>query len=150
MSDRINQTDALEIWDQFVLYKGGCTDFRSVPQDVVLDWILENIPVITPASGIIQLFNPNADFTVPVTNNPISTYLVMNPSIGIANGAITLPPLAELTDGQEVLVTSSQQISNLTVDGNGAALIGVPNAMAASGFFTMKYEKVSQTWYRRG
>ncbi|HCA5022803.1 TPA: transcriptional regulator [Acinetobacter baumannii] len=150
MSNRLNETDALEIGDQFVLYKGGCTDFRAVPTSTVLAWILENIPVITPASGIIQLFNPTADFTIEITNNPVSTYLVMNPLTGITNGTIKLPPLTRLVDGQEVLVTSSQQISNLTIDGNGAALIGDPNALSASGFFTMKFEKVSQTWYRRG
>ncbi|WP_347016437.1 transcriptional regulator [Acinetobacter seifertii] len=150
MSRRLNETDALGVGDQFVLYKGNCTDFRSVPQDVVLEWILSNIPVIKPVSAIIQPFNPNADFTVAIENNAVGTYLVMNPSVSITNGTITLPPMAELTDGQELLVTSSQQIENLTISGNGAALIGNPNAIAATGFFKLKFYLLSQTWSRVG
>ncbi|WP_049083236.1 hypothetical protein [Acinetobacter nosocomialis] len=150
MSNRLNETDALGVGDQFVLYKGNCTDFRSVPQDVVLEWILSNIPVIKPVSAIIQPFNPNADFTIAIENNAVGTYLVMNPSVSITNGTITLPPMAELTDGQELLVTSSQQIENLTIAGNGAALIGNPNTIAATGFFKLKFDLLSQTWYRVG
>ncbi|MFI8146042.1 transcriptional regulator [Acinetobacter sp. ABJ_C5_2] len=150
MSRRLNETDALGVGDQFVLYKGNCTDFRSLPQDVLLQWILENIPVIKPIAAIIQPFNPNADFTIAIENNAVGTYLVMNPSVSITNGTITLPPMGELTDGQELLVTSSQQIENLTIAGNGAALIGNPNTIAASGFFKLKFDQLSQTWYRVG
>ncbi|WP_289345393.1 transcriptional regulator [Acinetobacter baumannii] len=150
MSRRLNETDALGVGDQFVLYKGNCTDFRSVPQDVILEWILGNIPVVKPIAAIIQPFNPNTDFTFDVQNNAVGTYLVMNPSVSITNGTINLPLLAELTDGQELLVTSSQQIENLTITGNGAALIGEPNTIAASGFFKLKFDVLSQTWYRVG
>ncbi len=150
MSRRLNETDALGVGDQFVLYKGNCTDFRSVPQDVILEWILGNIPVVKPIAAIIQPFNPNTDFTFDVQNNAVGTYLVMNPSVSITNGTIILPLLAELTDGQELLVTSSQQIENLTIAGNGAALIGEPNTIAASGFFKLKFDVLSQTWYRVG
>ncbi|MDV7446168.1 transcriptional regulator [Acinetobacter baumannii] len=150
MSDRLNQTDALETGDQFVIYKGGCTDFRAVPQDIVLQWVLDNIQIPAPISAKIQRFNPNAVFTVEIENNPVGTYLVMNPSISLASGTIKLPPFESVTDGQELLVTSSQQITNLTIDGNGAALIGDPNTIAASGFFKLKCERVSQTWYRVG
>lgn len=150
MSNRLNQTDDLETGDQFVLYKAGCTDFRAVHQQTVLDWVLENIPVIKPVSAIIQVFNPNANFTVQVENNAVGTYLVMNPSVAITNGTITLPALASVSDGQELLVTSSQQVENLTIAGNGAALIGNPNTIAASGFFKLKFDRISQTWYRVG
>ncbi|SSR15004.1 Uncharacterised protein [Acinetobacter nosocomialis] len=150
MSNRLNETDALGVGDQFVLYKGNCTDFRSIPQDAVLEWILSNIPVIKPVSAIIQPINPNADFTIAIENNAVGTYLVINPSVSITNATITLPPMAELTDGQELLVTSSQQIENLTIAGNGAALIGNPNTIAASGFFKLKFDLLSQTWYRVG
>lgn len=150
MSRRLNETDALGVGDQFVLYKGNCTDFRSLPQDILLQWILENIPVVKPISAIIQPFNPNADFTIAVENNAVGTYLVMNPSVSITNGTITLPQMAELTDGQEVLVTSSQEVENLTIAGNGAALIGNPNTIAADGFFKLKFDQLSLTWYRVG
>lgn len=148
MSRRLNETDALGVGDQFVLYKGNCTDFRSVPQDVILEWILSNIPVVKPVAAIIQPFNPNSDFTIDIQNNAVGTYLVMNPTVAITNGTITLPELSSVSDGQEVLVTSSQQVENLTINGNGAALIGNPNTIAATGFFKLKFDRLSQTWYR--
>ncbi|MFH3939169.1 transcriptional regulator [Acinetobacter nosocomialis] len=148
MSRRLNETDALGVGDQFVLYKGNCTDFRAIPQDVILEWILSNIPVIKPIAAIIQPFNPNTDFTIPIQNNAVGTYLVMNPTVAITNGTITLPELSSVSDGQEVLVTSSQQVENLTINGNGAALIGNPNTIAATGFFKLKFDRLSQTWYR--
>lgn len=150
MSNRLNETDALGVGDQFVLYKGNCTDFRSLPQDILLQWILENIPVVKPIAAIIQPFNPNSDFNIQIENNAVGTYLVMNPSVSITNGTITLPQIAELTDGQELLVTSSQKIENLTIVGNGATLVGNPNTIAADGFFKLKFDQLSLTWYRVG
>ncbi len=150
MSNRLNETDALSVGDQFVLYKGNCTDFRSVSQDVVLEWILENIPVVKPIAAIIQPFNPNSDFNIQIENNAVGTYLVMNPTVSITNGVITLPLIANVSDGQEVLVTSSHEVENLTIAGNGAALIGNPNTIAADGFFKLKFDQLSMTWYRVG
>lgn len=150
MSRRLNETDALGVGDQFVLYKGNCTDFRSIPQDVIMEWILSNLPDTKPIAAVIQLFNPNADFNVLVDNNISGTYLVINPSVQITNGTITLPPILNLTDGQEVFVTSSKQITNLTISGNGAALIGMPITIGLSGFFKLRFDKTSQTWYRVG
>lgn len=150
MSRRLNETDALGVGDQFVLYKGNCTDFRSIPQDVIMEWILSNLPDTKPIAAVIQLFNPNADFNVLVDNNISGTYLVINPSVQITNGIITLPPILNLTDGQEVFVTSSKQITNLTISGNGAALIGMPITIGLSGFFKLRFDKTSQTWYRVG
>ncbi|MGX9005245.1 transcriptional regulator [Acinetobacter baumannii] len=150
MSRRLNETDALGVGDQFVLYKGNCTDFRSIPQDVIMEWILSNLPDTKPIAAVIQLFNPNTDFNVLVDNNISGTYLVINPSVQITNGIITLPPILDITDGQEVFVTSSKQITNLTIAGNGAALIGMPITIGLSGFFKLRFDKTSQTWYRVG
>lgn len=150
MSRRLNETDALGVGDQFVLYKGNCTDFRSVPQDVILEWILSNIPVVKPIAAIIQPSNPNGDFNIQIENNAVGTYLVMNPSVSITNGTITLPLIANVSDGQELLVTSSHEVENLTIVGNGATLVGNPNTIAADGFFKLKFDQLSLTWYRVG
>lgn len=152
MSKRLNTTDKIESGDQFVLYKANCSDFRGLPQDVLLAWIEENQPE-PPESGsspIVQHFNPNSDFTLDVENHPEGTYLLLNPSTGIANGTIKLPVSAEVVDKQMVIFTCSQQITNFTVNGNGAAVVGAPNAISATAFFSLQYDKLSGTWYRRG
>ncbi|WP_198079311.1 hypothetical protein [Acinetobacter calcoaceticus] len=152
MNRRLNSTDKIESGDQFVLYKANCSDFRGLPQDVLLAWIEENQPE-PPESGsspIVQRYNPNASFTLDVENHPEGTYLLLNPSTGIANGTIKLPFYAEVSDKQMIIFTCSQQITNFVVDGNGSTVIGEPNAIAATGFFSLQYDKLSGTWYRRG
>lgn len=155
MSKRLNTTDQLGCGDQIVIYKGNCTDFRGLPQDIfvaaVTDQVLEQIVIPdTNDQPMVQQFYPNADFKVEVENYKSGTYLLLNPYNGIENGEIVLPFQTDLTDKQEVLVTSTQQINNLKVNPNGASIVGEPNAMAASGFFKLKYVKTTGTWYRVG
>lgn len=152
MSNRLNTADRIEAGDQFVLYKANCSDFRGVPQDILLDWIEKNQPA-PPESGsspVVQHYNPNSDFTLIVENHPEGTYLLLNPSTGIANGTIKLPVNTEVVDKQMVIFTCSQQITNFIVDGNGAAVVGQPNAIHATAFFSLQYDTLSGTWYRRG
>lgn len=151
MSKRLNQTDALDGGDQFVIYKGNCTDFRALPQDVLLEWIKANLPE-SPAQGkpVVQHFNPNGDFSLPVENHPEGTYLLLNPAGGIASGTLVLPVDSDVLDQQQILFSCSQQITNLTINGNGAAVVGAPNAISAEAFFKLQYDKLSGTWYRVG
>lgn len=150
MSKRPNQTDTLIEGDQIVIFRGNCTDYRSTPINRLIEVILSEIPTPEYKQPSIQRFNPNGNFTIEIDNNDAGTYLVMNPSIEIQNGTIKLPSIFNVKDGQEILVTSSQQITNLSFDGNGSALVGEPNAMGATAFFKLKYDALSHTWYRAG
>jgi hypothetical protein len=51
---------------------------------------------------------------------------------------------------QEILVNTTQTITSLTVNLNGAVGGGVPTTLAANGFFTLRFEPVIQKWYRVG
>lgn len=150
MSKRLNTTDTLEAGDQVVLFRTKNGDYRAIPFDTLVQLILEQVPTPVYQAATIQLFNPNANFTKEIDNNAAGTYLVMNPSTVIAAGTLVLPSINSIVDGQEVLVTSSEQITNLTIDANGATVIGAPDAMGATAFFKLKYEELSQTWYRVG
>lgn len=152
MSKRLNTVDSIKMGDQFVIFRGNCTDFRAIPSDVLIDWISENLP--TPpsqiGSPIVQHFNPNGDFSLPVENHKEGTYLLLNPSTGIDNGTLVLPDSSEVMDQQQILFSCSQQITNLTINGNGASVVGAPNAISATAFFKLQYDKLSGTWYRVG
>lgn len=150
MSSRPNSSDKLETSDQFVVWKGSCTDYRVIPLDIVIQAILDKLPKPEFITPVIQRLNPNNNFTVNVESNESGTYLVMNPSIAIDSGWIILPELNSLVDGQELLVSCTEQVTNLTIDGNGAALVGEPNSMGATGFFKLKFIQLAQTWYRVG
>lgn len=150
MSKRLNTTDTLEAGDQIVLFRTKNCDYRAIPFDSLVQLILEQVPTPVYQAATIQPFNPNGNFTKEIDNNAAGTYLVMNPSTVIAAGTLVLPSINSIVDGQEVLVTSSQQITDLTIDANGATVIGAPDAMGATAFFKLKYEELSQTWYRVG
>lgn len=90
-------------------------------------------------------------FSVQITDNSRNTHLILTPTTGFAAGTIVLPNVTSAIDKQEVLINCTQQVTALTVNGNGAvAVTGEPSSLAADDFFRLKYDIVTQTWYRVG
>lgn len=147
MNKRLNITDRIGPNDSVVLWSANNQDYRGLAIDVLKEAIKDKS---NQSALLIQHFNPNADFTLNIENHEVGTYLILNPSVSITTGSIKLPERYGVTDGQVVLVTCSQQVNNFSVDGNNALVIGAPNALAANGFFKLKYDKLSNTWYRVG
>lgn len=147
MNKRLNITDRIGPNDSVVLWSANNQDYRGLAIDVLKEVIKDKS---NQSALLIQHFNPNADFTLNIENHEVGTYLILNPSVSITTGSIKLPERYVVTDGQVVLVTCSQQVNNFSVNGNNAHVIGAPNALAANGFFKLKYDKLSNTWYRVG
>lgn len=150
MNKRLSNTDRIGPCDSVVIWSGDNGDFRGAPVDLLIEKIQESIKKVDYPPINIQHFNPNANFTLNIDNHEVGTYLVLNPSVSITTGAIKLPERYDVTDGQVLLVACAQQVNNFSVDGNNALVIGAPNALAANGFFKLKYDKLSNTWYRVG
>lgn len=107
-------------------------------------------------TGFVKQFAaPNASaYTINV--NPAvqgsPTWLIVTPLGAYAAMSIVLPVGV---DGQEVLVNCTQAVTALTVTG---ALVGIaaqpvngaPTTLAANGFFRLRFESVSGSWYRVG
>lgn len=148
MNKRLNITDRIGPNDSVVLWSANNQDYRGVPIELLIERIQENKLDQPPIQ--IQHFNPNANFTLNIENHEVGTYLILNPSASITTGSIKLPERYDVTDGQVLLVACAQQVSNFSIDGNNALVIGAPNALAANGFFKLKYDKLSNTWYRVG
>lgn len=69
----------------------------------------------------------------------------------MADGTVVLPAVTNLRDKQTVLITSTQEITALVVDENGAGSIyGEPTSLSAEGFFKMKYDLALDAWFRVG
>ena len=148
MNKRLSITDRIGPNDSVVLWSANNQDFRGVPLDVLREEIKAEQG--GQPSLLVQHFNPNANFTLNIENNEAGTYLILNPSVSITTGSIKLPERYDVIDGQVLLVACAQQVNNFSVDGNNALVIGAPNALAANGFFKLKYDKLSNTWYRVG
>jgi hypothetical protein len=100
-----------------------------------------------------QYAAPNATgFSVSIAPlvNGGNVFLLLTPAAGYAAGTIVLPVLAQCQDRQELLVHCSQSVAALTINGNGATVNGGPTALAASGFFRLRFDAVFSAWYRVG
>lgn len=150
MNKRLSNTDRIGPCDSVVIWSGDNGDFRGVPIDLLVEKIQESVKKVDYPPIHIQHFNPNANFTLNIENHEVGTYLILNPSVSITTGSIKLPERYDVIDGQVLLVACAQQVNNFSVDGNNALVIGAPNALAANGFFKLKYDKLSNTWYRVG
>lgn len=150
MNKRLNITDKINDCDSVVIWSANNQDYRGAPVDLLIDKIQASIKKVDYPPIHIQHFNPNANFTLDIDNNERGTYLVLNPSAVIAAGTIKLPERYSVVDGQSLLVASAKAITALTINGNNATVIGGPTTLVAGGFFSLKYDKLSNTWYRVG
>lgn len=105
------------------------------------------------ASMATQYAAPAATgFTVTIAppNAGQSVYLLLTPVAGYAAGTIALPAATSAVDGQEVLCSTTQAVTALTVSSSGASVIGAPTTLAANAFFRLRFDAVVDNWYRVG
>jgi hypothetical protein len=110
--------------------------------------------LLTDAGGPVTQYAAPAATGFGVTIAPPTTgasvYLLLTPVAGYAAGTITLPAQASCVDGQELLCSSTQAVTTLTVSGNGSTVNGAPTTLAANAFFRLRYDGVFKAWYRIG
>ena len=151
--NELTAVDTLIAADQVPVFSSNNGDARKASMTVFLQFMQDNLTFST--SGISytsQYAAPSAtSFSVQVTDGSDNIHLILTPTAGFAAGTIVLPAIGNVVDKQEVLVNSTQVVTTLTIDGNGAvAVTGEPSTLAANDFFRLKYDAAVQTWYRVG
>jgi hypothetical protein len=144
----INQLSAissLSAGDNILVYAPGEGDTRRASLSTLLAFFESYFA--DPDYLTIINAPTNSGFNLQLGAQTQSLFLIINPTGAFAAGTITLPPVASCFDGQEILVVSSQSIAALTVNGNGGTLLGVPGALGAGGFFTIRFNSLQATWY---
>lgn len=153
----INQLNAIDnptASDLLPIYSQSNGDARKISLGNFLKWIQDNLTF--PSAGqpefVTQYAAPSATgFSVAVNDDSNNTWLILTPTAGYAAGTIVLPALGNAVDKQEVLINCTQQVSALTVNGNGAtAVTGAPASLGADDFFRMRYDLATHSWYRVG
>lgn len=100
---------------------------------------------------LTQYSAPSATgFSVQVNNASNSVWLILTATGTFAAGTLVLPTLANCVDRQEILVNSTQVVTALTINGNGATVTGAPTTLAANSFFRLRFDNVAKVWYRVG
>lgn len=135
-----------------MVWSASAQDYRLAPYSVVLTALTDSLALNTDFG--IQFSSPAAtgfSVTIAPTEDGDNMWLLLTPLAGYAAGTVVLPVSTGLVDGQEVIVTSTQAITTLTVSLNGAtAANGAPTTMAANAYFRLKYSAVNTSWYRIG
>ncbi len=139
--NQLSATDTLSGGDLLPVYKQNQGDARKCSITTLMDYVNANVTTVTQ----------NTQYAAPaatgfsVTVNTGNVWLILTPVSTYAAGAIVLPTGA--TDKDAVTVNCTQIVTSLTVS-SGATVVGAPTTLAANGFFTMRFDAATSTWYR--
>lgn len=139
--NQLSATDTLTGGDLFPVYKKNQGDARKCSITTLMDYVNANVTTVTQ----------NTQYAAPaatgfsVTVNTGNVWLILTPVSTYAAGAIVLPTGA--SDKDTVTVNCTQIVTSLTVS-SGATVVGAPTTIAANGFFTMRFDAATSTWYR--
>jgi len=105
--------------------------------------------VISGTNGLLQSY----DYQVLTTGFTYTfaagtQVLVMNPAGTLATGTITMP--ASPADGMTITFSSTQQITALTMAGNGATINNAITLLSAKQAVSYVYRATGTTWYILG
>ena len=147
--DKLSRVSALSSADLVALFSSSVGDDTAATLGTLLAWLQEQLTADNAPTT--QYSAPSATgFSVTVAP-PVaggSVWLLLTPAAGYAAGTIVLPALP--VDGQEVLVSCTQAVTTLTVNGNGSTVNGAPATLAANAFFRLRFDGVFKAFYRVG
>lgn len=146
---QLTSVDNLASSDQVPIYSGANGDARKASFNTITTYLSGKITAID--TMVTQYSAPSTTgFTTNIFDGPTSVWLILTPTGTMAAGTVKLPTSTNCVDRQEVLLNSTQIVTTLTLNGNGATVTGAPTTLSANGFFKLRYDAVTTTWYRIG
>jgi hypothetical protein len=98
----------------------------------------------------VNLYVPGSGFNITVPT-PVSQdqWMLLQPAGTLASGTITLPLNTGVPDGTTVLITTTQEITSLTIALNGAtALYGGVTSLPAGTATAIRFYQPTNSWYQ--
>jgi hypothetical protein len=98
----------------------------------------------------VNLFVPGTGFNITVPT-PVSNdqWMLLQPAGTLATGTITLPLNTGVPDGTTVLITTTQEITSLTIALNGAsAIYGGVSFLGAGTATAIRFYQPTNSWYQ--
>lgn len=132
--------------DLLPIYSSQNGDARKLSISALLAYFQEQFAAPTVSTS---LYVPTTGFSIAVTT-PVSEqqWLLLQPAGALASGTIVLPLNTSTPDGTEVLITTTQTITALTISLNGAAAInGNPATLSAGAAVRLRYYQSTLSWY---
>lgn len=145
----LTSIDSFSDDDSIPLYQEKNEDTRRGTVALLVEHILSSGNLSSKL--VSQYASPTTGSTVSITDSSDNAHLILTPAGTLATLTVQLPAVASVVDKQEIVVTSTQIITALTVDINGATnIFGAPTTLTAGGFFKLKYDAVLSNWNRVG
>jgi len=151
MSAQINQLNTeLKINDNDLLpiYSSQNGDTRKISLNALAVWLSSKITM--QDNKITQYSTPISASALLVDDMQKNVWLILTPLSTLSSLTIKLPLLANTINKQELLINTTQTITSLTIDTNGASIIGAPTTLTANQYFKLRYDLIMKTWYKVG
>ena len=147
--NQLSAVDQVVSSDQVPIYSSENGDARKASMAVIATFL--QTLITSTDDKLTQYAAPSATgFSIQINNDSQSVWLILTPTGTFAAGTLVLPAVANCLDRQEILVNTTQTVTALTVSGNGATVTGAPTTLAANGYFRLRFDGVTKTWYRVG
>jgi len=133
--------------DQLPIYVPNNGDARRVSITQLLQYFQQTFASPTLATN---LYVPGTGFNITVPT-PVSNdqWMLLQPAGTLATGTITLPLNTGVPDGTTVLITTTQEITSLTIALNGAsAIYGGVTSLAAGTATAIRFYQPTNSWYQ--
>jgi len=133
--------------DQLPVYSPNNGDARRTSIGSLLTFFQQTFASPTLS---VNLFVPGNGFNITVPT-PVSNdqWMLLQPASSLATGTITLPLNTSVPDGTSVLITTTQEITSLTIALNGAsAIYGGVTSLASGSATTLRFYESTNSWYQ--
>jgi hypothetical protein len=146
----INQLPLLNVissGDQLPVYSPNNGDARRTSIGSLLTFFQQSFASPTLS---VNLYVPGSGFNITVPT-PVSNdqWMLLQPAGTLATGTITLPLNTGVPDGTSVLITTTQEITSLTIALNGAtALYGGVTFLGAGTATAIRFYQPTNSWYQ--
>jgi hypothetical protein len=133
--------------DQLPVYSPNNGDARRTSIGSLLTFFQQSFASPTLSTN---LYVPGTGFNITVPT-PVSDdqWMLLQPAGTLATGTITLPLNTGVPDGTTVLITTTQEITSLTLALNGAsAIYGGVTSLAAGTATAIRFYQPTNSWYQ--
>jgi hypothetical protein len=133
--------------DQLPVYSPNNGDARRTSIGNLLTFFQQSFASPTLS---VNLYVPGSGFNITVPT-PVSNdqWMLLQPAGTLATGTITLPLNTGVPDGTTVLITTTQEITSLTLALNGAsAIYGAVTSLAAGTATAIRFYQPTNSWYQ--
>lgn len=146
MSLKMSRTDHIDLGDFIVLWKGGNDDFRAISYDDMLKKLKEDLRQSATSNQYVSLVD---DATIDFSIDSINTWVKVIESLPSKTLTINMPLPSYAVDGQEVIITNqSINVVALVFNLFGATMAWAIPSINSGSSYTLKYDKVMNSWYR--